>query len=274
VSVATRTGARLPRLGQGTWLVGGSGPRRTDEVRALRLGLDLGLTLIDTAEMYSGAEGVVGEAIEGRRDEVYLVSKVLPQNASYPGTIEAAENSLRLLGTDRIDLYLLHWKGRHPLAETYRAFERLREQGKILDYGVSNFDVGDLDVSEATPGGAAVSVNQILLNPIRRGPERNLLPLCRERGIAVMAFSPLEQGRLSPRAPLEAVAARHGVTLEQVVLAWLLLKENVVTIVKSSREDHVRANAAARDLELTPEDLADIDVAYPVPDHDVPLEWL
>lgn len=275
MTVTTRTGAALPRFGQGTWRMGRGEARRADEVRALRAGLDHGLTLIDTAEMYGPAEGVVGEAITGRRDEVYLVSKVLPQNASYEGTLAAAERSLRELRTDRMDLYLLHWRAPYPLEDTYRAFEKLRDQGKILDYGVSNFDVGDMDASETTNGGQRVAVNQILLNLTRRGPERNLLPWCGSRDVGVMAYSPLEQGSIAGGGgALDTVAKRHGATPPQIALAWVLRMDNVVTIVKSSRERRVKENAAARDIELTPEDVADLDAAFPRPDRDVPLEVL
>jgi len=235
------------------------------EVTALRAGLDLGVNLIDTAEMYAdgGAELVVAEAIAGRRDEVFLVSKVLPHHASFEGTLAAAEGSLRRLGTDRIDLYLLHWPGPHPLEGTYNAFRRLREQGKVRSYGVSNFDVADMERSESTPGGAAVGVNQVLYNLSRRNVEHRLLPWCRERGITLMAYSPFEQARLAASAALARVAARHDREPYQVALAWTIREPGVVTIPKASRLEHVRANAAAAELELTAEDLSELDCAFP-----------
>ena len=204
-------GELVPVLGQGTWGMGEDPASRGAEVAALRRGLDLGLTLIDTAEMYAegGAEEVVGEAIGGRRDEVFLVSKVYPHNASAAGTVAACERSLRRLGTDRIDLYLLHWRGAHPLAETVAAFERLQRAGKIRHWGVSNLDADDMDELTAVPGGAACATDQVLYNPSRRGLEWDLLPWCRERGIPVMAYSPIEQGRLLGGV-LGAIAGKHG----------------------------------------------------------------
>ncbi len=275
-TVRSRTGAVLPVLGQGTWLMGERAVRRADEVRALRLGLDLGLTLIDTAEMYGegGAEEVVGEAIAGRRDEVFLVSKVYPHNASRRGAVEAAERSLRRLATDRIDLYLLHWSGSHPIADTLAAFEELRSAGKVLHFGVSNLDLDEMEESEACPGGGDVAANQILYNLGRRGPERDLMPWCRERDVVVMAYAPLEQGQLRVTRALRDVAARHDATPEQVALAWTLREPGVVTVVKAGDETHLRADAAVLDLALTAADVADLDAAYPRPDHDVPLECL
>jgi diketogulonate reductase-like aldo/keto reductase len=274
--VSTRDGAELPALGQGTWRMGESRARRADEVAALQLGIDLGMTLIDTAEMYAdgGAEGVVGEAIAGRRDGLFLVSKVLPYNASRAGTIQAAERSLARLGTDRVDLYLLHWPGSHPLRDTLEAFERLVEQGKILHYGLSNFDVEELEAGERLPGGSAIGANQVLYNLERRGVERRLLPWCRERGVAVMAYSPLQQGRMHEGGALADVASRHGVTTGQVAIAWTLRLPGVVSIPKAGRPEHVRQNAAAGAIALTPEDLAELDRDYPPPSRDVPLETL
>lgn len=266
----------MPRLGLGTWRMGEDPRRREDELAALRLGLDLGVTLIDTAEMYGdgGAETVVGEAIRGRRDSVQIVSKVLPHNASRRGTIQAAERSLERLATDRIDVYLLHWSGSHPLAETYAAFERLAQQGKILHYGVSNFDVSDMQRSEAAPGGGAVGVNQVLYNLERRGIEARLLPWCLDRGITVMAYSPLEQARLRPRPVLGEIAARHGCSEYGVALAWTLRHAGVTTIPKAVRPEHVRDNVAASSLELTPEDLEALDREFPPPSGEPPLEVL
>jgi diketogulonate reductase-like aldo/keto reductase len=274
--VTGRHGLEMPALGLGTWRMGESAGRRDQEVAALRLGLDLGVRLIDTAEMYGdgGAEEVVSEAIAGRRDDLLLVSKVLPHNASGDGTLQAAERSLRRLRTDRIDLYLLHWPGPHPLEETYAAFESLRRQGKIRHYGVSNFDTDAMERSEALEAGGTVVANQVLYNLSRRGIERGLLPWCRRRGVVVMAYSPLEQARLAPRDALRTVAVRHGCTELQVALAWTIREPGVVTIPKASHADHVRDNVSALDLRLTAEDLDDLDRAYPAPDRDVPLETL
>ncbi len=272
--VRARTGASLPNLGLGTWRVGENHARRKDEVAALKLGLDLGLTLIDTAEMYAGggAEEVVGEAIAGRRDRVYLVSKVLPQNASRKGTVAAAERSLKRLRTEWMDLYLLHWPSSHPLHETLEAFEQLRSAGKIRDYGVSNFDPDEMEACESLKGGSAVAANQVLYNLQRRGIERRLLPWCAERQVAVMAYSPLDQARLRVKPGLTHVARRHGASEYQIALAWTIRHENVVSIPKASRLDHVREIARAADVVLDRDDLALLDREYPAPSHDVPLE--
>jgi diketogulonate reductase-like aldo/keto reductase len=274
--VRTRSGAVLPNLGLGTWRMGENDATRGEEIAALRLGLDLGLRLIDTAEMYGsgGAERVVAEAVSDRRDRVVIVSKVLPQNASYRGTIAACERTLKRLNTDRVDLYLLHWPGEHPLDETLRAFVDLRRDGKILHYGLSNFDVDEMVRSEGFPGGAGVGVDQVLYNVERRGIERTLIPWCASRNIAIMAYSPIEQGRLRPDPALQRVAARHDATPAQVALAWTLRHDNVVAIPKAARPAHVRDNVKAADLVLTEEDLADIDRAFPAPRGDVPLETL
>jgi diketogulonate reductase-like aldo/keto reductase len=272
----SRTGLELPRLGLGTWRMGEDAARRRDEVAALELGLDLGITLIDTAEMYGGggAEEVVAEAIRGRREDVTLVSKVLPENASRRGTIRAAERSLDRLGTDRIDLYLLHWPGSHPLEETYAAFEELAEQGKIRHYGVSNFDVDDLERSEALPRGRNVAVNQVLYNLTRRGVEAGVLPWCRRREVLVMAYSPLEQGRLPRSETLDAVAGCRECSVAQVALAWVLAQPGLTVIPKAVRREHVRENAAARDVRLSERDLAELDRAFPAPRRRGPLEVL
>jgi diketogulonate reductase-like aldo/keto reductase len=272
--VRTRSGAVLPNLGLGTWRMGENAASRPDEIGALRFGLDLGMRLIDTAEMYAsgGAEQVVGEAIEGRRKDVILVSKVLPQNASYAGTLAACERSLKRLRTDRIDLYLLHWPGEHPLAETLRAFVRLHEQGKIGHYGLSNFDLSELSRAETLAGGSRTAANQVLYNVERRGIERKLIPWCASRKICVMAYSPLEQGRLSPKEGLVRVGERHGASPAQIALAWTLRHDNVVAIPKASRRAHVSDNIKAADIVLTEEDLSDIDRSYPPPPRDVPLE--
>ena len=272
--VAARGGMRMPRLGMGTWYMGEDRARRGQELAAL--GLDSGMTLIDTAEMYGSgaAEELVGEAIRGRRDAVFLVSKVLPHNASRAGTALAAERSLARLGTDRIDLYRLHWHGLHPLEDTLEAFAELVAAGKILHYGVSNFDSGDMTALEALPGGAAVAANQVMYNLARRGVERRLLPWCGDRGVALMVYSPLDHGRLAARPALDEVAARHGVTPECVAIAWGMREDIAASIPKASSPEHVRANAAALDLTLDAEDLAALDAAYPAPTRDVPLDML
>jgi diketogulonate reductase-like aldo/keto reductase len=250
--------------------------RRTEEIASLQLGLDLGMTLIDTAEMYGdgAAESLVGEAIAGRRDEVFLVSKVLPSNASRTGTIAACERSLRRLGTDRIDLYLLHWRGRTPFADTIAAFEALRDAGKIRHWGVSNLDVDDMREIMRAPDGDAVATNQVLYNLTRRGIEVDLLPQSQARGLPLMAYSPIEQGRLTESAEVAQVAAKHGVTPAQVALAWVLRQPGVIAIPKASRPGHVQENRAALDLKLTREDLAQLDQAFPPPDGPQALEMI
>jgi len=274
--VRTRSGAVMPNLGLGTWRMGENQATRREEVAALQLGLDLGLSLIDTAEMYAegGAETVVADAIAGRRDGVFLVSKVLPHNASHAGTLSACERSLKRLRVERIDLYLLHWPGEHPLEETLSAFTQLAEQGKIAHYGLSNFDFDELARAEQLPGGPRAGVNQVLYNLERRGIERKLIPWCASRNVAIMAYSPLEQGRLRPHDALRRIGARHDATPAQVALAWTLRHDNVVAIPKATRLAHVRDNAKAADIVLTEEDLADIDRAFPPPRRDVPLETL
>jgi diketogulonate reductase-like aldo/keto reductase len=275
-TVRLPSGEAVPALGQGTWRMAEDPARRKDEIAALRLGVELGMTLIDTAEMYAdgGAEELVGEAIAGRRDEVFLVSKVLPQNASRRRTIAACEGSLRRLGTDRLDLYLLHWRGHPPLADTLEAFARLTDAGKIRYWGVSNFDGSDMEELARLPAGGAVATNQVLYNLTRRGIEYDLLPSSIARGIPIMAYSPIEQGRLLGRAKLKAVAARHGATPAQVALAWVLRKDGVSAIPKSGTPAHVRDNRAALDLRLTEADFADLDRAFPPPSGPTPLELL
>jgi diketogulonate reductase-like aldo/keto reductase len=255
-------------------MMGESARKRKDEVAALGLGFDLGMTLVDTAEMYGdgGAEEVVGEAIRGRRDEIFVVSKVLPQNASKAGTIRAAERSLRRLGTDRIDLYLLHWPGSHPLPETIAGFLQLQSEGKIRAYGLSNFDIAEMRAAVTIEGGEAIAANQVYYNLERRGIERKLLPWCAEQGIAIMAYSPLEQKRLQKKDALRRVASRRDATPSRVAIAWTLRHDAVVAIPKAVKPEHVRDNAAAADLRLTEEDLAELDRAYPAPARDVPLE--
>jgi diketogulonate reductase-like aldo/keto reductase len=270
------SGQTIPVLGQGTWGMAEDARRRKDEIAALRLGLDLGLTLIDTAEMYAdgGSEELVGTAIAGRRDEVFLVSKVLPHNATRRGTIAACERSLRRLGTDRLDLYLLHWRGPVPLAETLDAFLALMRAGQIRNWGVSNFDVADLEELAGLDGGASVATDQILYNLTRRGIEYDLLPWCRERNLPIMAYSPIEQGRLLGHSELERVGARHRATAAQVALAWLIRQPGVVAIPRAGIPAHVRENRAALDLHLTQDDLVALDQAFPPPTARRPLEML
>jgi diketogulonate reductase-like aldo/keto reductase len=275
-SVALPSGSRVPALGQGTWFMGEQARKRKDEVAALRAGIDLGLTLIDTAEMYAegGAEEVVGAAIAGRRDEVFLVSKVLPSNASRRGTVSACERSLGRLGVQCIDLYLLHWRGSVPLAETLEAFATLQRDGKIRSWGVSNFDNADMEELVALAGGSACDTNQVLYNLTRRGIEYDLLPWCESRAIPAMAYSPIEQGRLLGNSALQRVARAHGATAAQVALAWVLRRPGVIAIQKAGRVAHVEENRRALDLHLTPEDLAALDRAFPPPRGPQPLEML
>ena len=270
------SGQAVPALGQGTWYMGENAGERHHEVEALRHGIDLGMTLIDTAEMYADgeAEDVVGEAIAGRRDDVFLVSKVLPYNASRRGTIEACERSLERLGTDRIDLYLLHWRGRHPLAETVAAFETLQQAGKIVAWGVSNFDTSDLKELSGVAGGQAIATNQILYNLTRRGPEFDLMPWCDQHLIPLMAYSPIEQGRLLGNRVLAEIATECGVTPAAVALAWTMRNGNVIAIPKSSNLHHVRDNRKAADVRLSGEQLARLDQAFAPPSRKVALEML
>ncbi len=261
-------GGMAPVIGQGTWKMGERGADRSAEAAALRLGLDLGLRLIDTAEMYAdgGSEEVVAEAILGRRDEVFLVSKVFPHNASRKGVTVACERSLRRLRTDRIDLYLLHWRGDVPLSETIAGFEALREAGKIGAWGVSNFDPHDLAELERTRHGHGCATNQILYNPDHRGVEFDLLQHCAARDMPVMAYSPVGQGGRLLRSPvLGAVARRHGATPAQVALAWALRHPQVMVIPKAATAAHVALNAGAAGLALSEQDLAEIDLAFPPP---------
>lgn len=261
-------GTEVPALGQGTWNMGEGQRSRAEEIAALRLGLELGLTLIDTAEMYGDgrSEELVGEAIAGRREQVFVVSKVYPQNATQSGVPAACERSLRRLATDRIDLYLLHWRGSTPLAETVVAFERLRGQGKISHWGVSNLDTPEMEELLGVPEGTHCATDQVLYNPQARGIEFDLLPWCERRGMPIMAYSPIGQGgRLLSERALRTVAARHEATPAQVVLAWVLRRPGVIAIPKSGNAAHVRQNAAAAALQLSAEDLAELDRAWPPP---------
>lgn len=269
-------GDQLPVLGQGTWGMGERGSDREAESAALRRGLDLGIGLIDTAEMYGagGAEEVVAAAIRGRREEAQLVSKVFPHNASRRGAVEACERSLRRLGTDHLDGYLLHWRGSTPLDETLAAFEQLRESGKLRWYGVSNFDPDDMGDLWSHAAGRGCATDQVLYNLTRRGPELDLLPWCRAAELPVMAYSPIEQGRLLDDEVLRAVAERHGATPGQVALGWVLHAEGVCAIPKAATPGHVDDNLAALELRLTSEDLGELDQRFPAPAQPVPLDVL
>ena len=271
----------IPVLGQGTWRMGEDPSRRQAEIAALHLGLDLGMTLIDTAEMYGegGAEEVVGEAIADRRGEVFLVTKVYPHNATRRGAIEACDRSLRRLKTDYIDLYLLHWREKVPLSETLEAFQLLKENGKIRDYGVSNFDVDDMEEAFALPGGDEIATNQVLYNLEHRGIEWNLIPWCRARHIPIMAYSPVghkstEQKRMLGHATVKSIASRHNATPAQIALAWLLRQPDIVAIPKAGRSEHIRENRASLEIELTDADNKELDKAFPPPDRKIPLEML
>jgi diketogulonate reductase-like aldo/keto reductase len=269
-------GERVAALGQGTWRMGEDRAARTAEIAALRLGIDLGMNLIDTAEMYGegAAERLIGEAIADRRDEVFIVSKVYPHNAGRTGVAEACERSLRRLGTDRLDLYLLHWRGSHPLAETVAGFDDLRRAGKIRHWGVSNLDLDDMEELAGVPGGAACATDQILYNLTRRSPEWDLMPWLRQRRIPIMAYSPIEQGRLPPAGALEQIARGHRVSRFRIALAWLLRRPDVIVIPKAGTAAHVRDNRAAADLRLSDAECAALDAQFKPPSRKVPLQML
>ncbi len=261
-------GTEVPALGQGTWHMGERGNAAKAEVAALKLGIELGMTLIDTAEMYGngGAEEVVADAAAGQRDKLFIVSKVYPQNASRSGVPEACDRSLMRLRTDRIDLYLLHWRGSHPLAETVEAFEKLREAGKIRHWGVSNFDTRDMQGLMKLPDGSNCATNQVLYHAGSRGIEFDLLPWAAAEKMPLMAYSPVGQGGSLLRSKaLAAVAKRHNATPAQIAIAWTMRHDNVITIPKASDQQHVRENAACGAIVLTAEDLAAIDAAHSPP---------
>lgn len=272
-SITLSDGQAISALGLGTWHMGESAATRSQEVEALKTGIGLGLTVIDTAEMYAsgGAEMVVAQAIAGQRDAVFLVSKVLPQNASYTGTIAACEASLNRLHTDRLDLYLLHWRGSVPLAETVRAFERLRSDGKILRWGVSNFDAGDLDELFAVDRGSNCAGNQVQYALDCRGPEWDLLPWQQRRSMPMMAYCPLGRGRLASHRTLAPLAQKHGVTSAAIAIAFLLSHPGVQPIPKTLHAGRVKELAAARDVRLDTDDLALLDRSFPPPRHKTPL---
>ncbi|MCW3481252.1 aldo/keto reductase [Neisseriaceae bacterium JH1-16] len=275
-TVRLPSGIEVPALGQGTWFMAERRQPRAEEIAALQHGIDLGMTLIDTAEMYAdgAAETLVGEAIAGRRSEVFLVSKVYPWNASRRGTKAACEASLRRLGTDRIDLYLLHWRGSHPFADTVEAMEQLVDEGKIRHWGVSNLDVDDLDELWSVDNGERCQVDQVLYNLTRRGPEFDLLPWARQQRMPLMAYSPIEQGGVPADGALADVADKHGATPLQVALAWVLRQPDVIAIPKSGRREHVELNRAALDLVLDEDDLARLDAEFAPPRRKQPLEML
>jgi diketogulonate reductase-like aldo/keto reductase len=271
-------GDAIPVLGIGTWGMAEHPRHRVDEIRALQAAVDLGMTVIDTAEMYAGgaAEQLVAAALGDRRREVFLVSKVLPQHATRRGTVSACEASLRRLNTDHLDLYLLHWRGTVPLDETLAAFEGLERQGKIRHWGVSNFDVDGMEelVSLTANADSNVASNQVLYNLTRRGIEYDLLPWCRKRHIPIIAYSPIERGRLANDATVKAIAKRLDATPAQVALAWVLRQQGVVAIPKAAHVEHVREDRAALDLQLSSEDINELDDAFPPPTRKTPLEMI
>lgn len=275
-TVSLPAGEKVPALGQGTWYMGDSRAARAEEIATLQLGLDLGLRLIDTAEMYGEgkAEELVGEAIGGRRDQAFIVSKVYPHNASRKGAVSACERSLKRLRTDRIDLYLLHWRGNVPFAETLEAFSALQRAGKIRHYGVSNLDVDDMKAWWSADGGAALATNQLLYNLTRRGIEFDLLPWLRDRKVPVMAYSPIEQARLLRDAGLKEFAQRHKMTPAQAALSWLLSRDDVIAIPKTSHRERLRENVAALDNPLNATQLAELDKLFPPPKKAQALEML
>lgn len=268
------SGEAVPVLGQGTWTMGVDPRWRNEEIASLRLGIELGMTLIDTAEMYGdgGAEKLVARAITGRRSEVFLVSKVLPDHASRRGAIAACERSLRRLKTDRLDLYLLHWREAIPLSETLEAFDKLLRAGKIRYWGVSNFDLIDMQELAGSPVGPGVAANEVMYSVKRRGIEYALMPWCQRRNVVIIAYSPLDQGRLVRSRTLKDIAVRHDATPAQVALAWLVRQQGIIAIPKAKSQTHVRENRAALELRLDKHDLATLERAFPPPTKKKPLE--
>lgn len=268
-----RSGREIPLLGQGTWRMGERANQKQAEIAALKLGIELGMTLIDTAEMYGegGAEKIVAEAIASCREQIYLVSKFYPYNASYDGLIAACDRSLSRLKTDYLDLYLLHWRGSVPLSETLEGLQHLKQAGKILDYGVSNFDTDDMEEAESLPGGDKIVTNQVLYNLMRRGIEWDLLPWCKQRNLPIMAYSPVEQRAFVNNAQLKDIAAQHNATTTQIALSWLLHQDNIIAIPKAVNPKHVRENRSALDIKLTTEDLQQLDRAFQPPNRKMSL---
>jgi diketogulonate reductase-like aldo/keto reductase len=275
-TLTLNNGTTVARLGQGTWNMGASGAAASAEIRALQHGIALGMNLIDSAEMYAdgGAEEIVGKAIAGRREQVYLVSKVLPHHASRRGAVHACEASLKRLGVEQIDLYLLHWRGSHALSETIAAMQTLRSQGKIGAWGVSNFDHADMRDLLALEHGAQAQVNQVLYNLSRRGIEFDLQPYCAQKGIAIMAYSPIEQGRILKQPLLTTLARQHAASPAQVALAWSLRQPGVIAIPKAASIQHVSDNHASLALRLSDADLAALDQVFVPPCQARPLEML
>ena len=275
-TIALPGGERIPALGIGTWNMGERRQTRADEIAALQLAVELGMSVVDTAEMYGDgrAEELIAEALSDRRDALFLVSKVLPQHATRRRTISACERSLERLKTDRLDLYLLHWRGRVPLDETLEAFNKLKRDGKIRHWGVSNLDLADMEELAALAGASLPATNQVLYNLTRRGIEFDMLPWCRTQGIPIMAYSPLEQARLTKHKILRAMGDRLKVTPSQIALAWVLRQPGVVTIPKAGHRDHVRENHGALGIQLAPEDLDELDRVFAPPTRKMPLEML
>ena len=274
--VALPGGEEVPALGMGTWMIGEDAARRSEEISTLQQGIDLGMALIDTAEMYGdgASEKLVGQAIRGRRDRVFLVSKVYPHNAGYKAAQAACERSLKRLGVDCLDLYLLHWRGDVPFTETIEAFVALQAQGKIRHWGVSNFDLDDLQAWCDLPGGDAVATNQVLYNLTRRGVEWDVLPWCQTRRIPLMAYSPIEQSRLLDHRAFCALARQHGFTPAQLAIAWLLRQDRVIAIPKASTRQHLTENFSALNCTLDATVLAALDRLFPPPEHATALEML
>jgi len=275
-TVTLPRGATVPRLGMGTWYLGEDPDGRDIQLSALRTGIEIGLTLIDTAEMYGdgAAEELVGKAVAGRRDDVFLVSKVLPHHATREGTAKACQDSLRRLGTDHLDMYLLHWRGPVPLAEVVEAMEALVHAGLIACWGVSNFDAPDVDELVAVPGGDHVQTDQVLYNLARRGPEYDLVPMCRELGMPLMAYSPVDHGRLLEQPAVRRMAADKGVTPAQLAIAWVLRLPDVFAVAKASTRAHVIENRAAMEIGFSQDELDQLDRIFPPPMAKVPLEVL
>lgn len=275
-TVILPSGKSIPALGLGTWNMGEVNAVAAREIASIRKAVELGMRVIDTAEMYADgrSEEIIGKAIESMRDETFLVSKVYPFNASAQGTIAACERSLKRLATDRLDLYLLHWRGSYPLEETVAAFETLKADGKILDWGVSNFDTDDMEELFSVPDGGNCAANQILYNLSSRGPEYDLLPFCQQHGVPVIAYSPIEQGRLLSNHELIRIAKAYQATPAQVALAFLLDRDGVLPIPKTANTERVVENLGAIELEITEEDWSALDAAFPPPQQKQPLAML
>jgi diketogulonate reductase-like aldo/keto reductase len=270
------SGEAVPVLGQGTWKMGEDPKTRRQEVEALRSGVELGMSLIDTAEMYGEgrAEQLIAEVIPGHRDDVFLASKFYPHNATHEGVVAACERSLKRLKTDHIDLYLLHWRGSVLLQETLSGCDELVRAGKIRYWGVSNFDVSDIEELVSLPRGSTFAANQVLYNLAHRGVEWNLLPWCRKQNIPIMAYAPFDEGRLLNIPVLRTIASRHDATPAQIALAWVLRREAVITLAKASRLEHVRENRQASEIHLSEKDLKELDRVFPPPNGPKPLEMI